>query len=105
MVHPSSTRGAPDGRSHIRSQMLWDYFSLLNHDIAGFDEPTQGALHFVKKRTYEELSPLELEELDRLAALLSTGPTVEELASFYRQSTTLRLEDVEKDPYSFVLVG
>jgi hypothetical protein len=94
-----------DGRSHIRSQMLWDYFSLLNHDIAGYDEPTQEALHLIKKRTYDELSPLELEELDMLAALLSRGPTVEELVSFYRQSTTLRLENVEKDPYSFVFSG
>jgi hypothetical protein len=94
-----------DGRSHIRSQMLWDYFSLLNHDLAGYDEPTQEALHFVKERMYDELSLLELEELDRLAALLSTGPTVEELVSFYRQSTTLRLENAKKDPYSFVFSG
>lgn len=24
-----------DGRSHIRSQLLWDFYSLLNHDSAG----------------------------------------------------------------------
>jgi hypothetical protein len=93
-----------DGRSHIRSQMLWDYFSLLNHDIAGFDEPTKDTFNFLKERRYDELSPPELEELDSLAALLSTEPTVEELVSFYRQSTTLRLESAEKDPYSFLFL-
>ena len=101
-----------DGRSHIRSQLLWDFFSLLNHDIAGNDtslwqgdDPTPAerrAFAFVKERSFEEISEEELGELDRLAELLAGEPTMEELTAFYRETSTLRLETVESDPHSFV---
>jgi hypothetical protein len=100
-----------DGRSHIRSQLLWDFFSLLNHDIAGYDtarwqgdDPTSAerrAYAFVKERSFEQLSDQELVELDLLVELLSREPTREELVAFYRDATTLRLETAELDQYSF----
>jgi hypothetical protein len=100
-----------DGRSHIRSQLLWDFFSLLNHDIAGNDTASwQGedpnpserrAYAFVKERNFEELSDEELRELDRLAELLAAEPTRQELVALYRETSTLRLETLESDPFSF----
>lgn len=101
-----------DGRSHIRSQLLWDFYSLLNHDIAGFDVTAwpktdsttaeRAAYAFLKERTYEELSARELEELDALAELLSRDPVIEDLISFYRDSETLRIATIETDPYSYL---
>jgi hypothetical protein len=91
-----------DGRSHIRFQMLSDFFSLLNHDVAGQDEPTPGATAFISRRKYEELSANELNELDQLADLLSTNPSVDTLRDFYRRSPTLRFEAAELDPHSLV---
>lgn len=91
-----------DGRSHIRKSMIWDFFSLLNHDFAGMDSPTYDAWEFVTRKRYDELSTDEIEELDRLADLLSQDPTKEELVSFYRNSKTLKIESAETDPYSFV---
>jgi hypothetical protein len=90
-----------DGRSHIRSQLLWDFFSLLNHDIAGIDEPSDNGRAFVKGKKYEEASPQELQELDMLASLLEQDPPVDELVALYRNSLTLRMESVEQDRYSF----
>jgi len=90
-----------NGQFHIRKSMLWDYFSLLNHDIAGFENPGGDA----RKRIYKpfnELSSVEIEELDQLAELLSKNPSKKELIDFYQKSTTLKLKDVEKDPYSFI---
>ncbi|MFX1250517.1 MAG: hypothetical protein ACFFCZ_02795 [Promethearchaeota archaeon] len=94
-----------DGRSHIRSQLLWDFFSLLNHDIPGHGDPSplsRNSRIFVKEKKYEETSTLELEELDILANLLLQEPTKDELVAFYRRCTTLRLESAERDRYSFV---
>lgn len=91
-----------DGPSHIRAQLLWDFYNLLNHDLAGFDQTTQDAYKFVKEKTFEELTNQELEELDKLADLLSREPTKDELVEFYFKNTTLRLEAAEIDPYSFV---
>jgi hypothetical protein len=101
-----------DGRSHIRSQLLWDFFSLLNHDIAGLDRSVwatddtateeQDTYTFVKERTYEELPSEELDELDRLAELLSEEPTRDHLVAFYHKSRTIRSASAEKDPYSFL---
>jgi len=91
-----------DGRSHIRSQLLWDFFSLLNHDIAGFDASSNRAMQFIKKRTYAKTPASELRELDRLALLMSRSPSVDELADFYRESPTLGVVGAEKDPYCFV---
>jgi hypothetical protein len=83
-----------DGRSHIRMQFLCDFFSLLNHDVA------QGDL--VKGRSYAESSEAERAELDALAELMSHEPERAELVTFYRGSTTLRMPEAERDPYSFV---
>lgn len=91
-----------DGRSHIRSQMLWDFFSLLNHDLAGYDEPSDETRKFIKARQYEDTPPQELQELDLLASLLSQDPPTEELTAFYRGSVALRIASAEQDPYSFV---
>ena len=101
-----------DGRSHIRSQLLWDFFSLLNHDVAGNDTSLWGsddpssaerrAYAFVKERSFDELSQEELEELDRLAELLGQGPMREQLTAFYREAATLHIETAESDPYSFL---
>jgi hypothetical protein len=91
-----------DGRSHIRQQLLMDFFNLLNHDVAGEDLPTPDEKAFIKEREYEELTPLELQELDALADLLGSDPSKIELVTFYRKSQTLRLEGAEQDIYSFV---
>jgi hypothetical protein len=91
-----------DGRSHIRSQLLSDFYSLLNHDAAGLDEPSPGARDFIKGRTFSELTAEELAELDSLAELLADEPTFEELLELYLVSSTLRLEAAELDPYSFL---
>ncbi len=100
-----------DGRSHIRSQLLWDFYSLLNHDIAGHDtaswpgdDPTPGERRvyaFVKEKRFDELSEEDLGELDQLAELLAGEPTREELLRFYRDTATLHLETADLDPYSF----
>lgn len=91
-----------DGRSHIRSQLLWDFFNLLNHDIAGAENAAGDAAQFVSKRKFAELSALELDELDQLAHVLSLQPDTDDLVTFYHQATTLRLRSAEDDPYSFV---
>jgi hypothetical protein len=103
-----------DGRSHIRSQLLWDFYSLLNHDIAGYDKrawPEEGSTTeerevyaFVKEKNFEELSPEELEELDALAMLLSSDSGIEELEPFYRDSETLQIPTMATDPYSYLSV-
>jgi hypothetical protein len=91
-----------DGRSHIRSQMLLDFYSLLNHDMAGFDDQSGDVMKFIKKKKYEDVSTGELEELDALAQLLAKNPAKEELIDFYFKCKTLRIESAEKDRYSFV---
>jgi nicotinic acid phosphoribosyltransferase len=91
-----------DGRSHIRSSLLLDFYNLLNHDMAGFDDQTGEVMGFIKRKANEEASTQELAELDALAELLSQDPTKEELIAFYQESTALRLEAAEKDPYSLV---
>jgi hypothetical protein len=93
-----------DGSSHIRSQLLLDFFCLLNHDMAGFDDQSGEVMDFIKRKTYEDTTPEELEELDMLASLLSQNPTKDELMTFYKNSKTLRIAQVEKDPYSFVFM-
>lgn len=90
-----------DGRSHIRSQLLWDFFSLLNHDIAGIDDPSDTVRHFIKGQTYEGTSSQEVRELDVLASLLAQNPPVKELVALYRSSPTLRIASMEQDRYSF----
>jgi hypothetical protein len=100
-----------DGRSHIRGQLLWDFYSLMNHDIAGYDKtvwPDDGVATaerdvyvFVKETKYEDVTPQELAELDALASLLSADPGVDELTAFYRNSRYLRVATIEADAYSF----
>ena len=91
-----------DGRSHIRSQLLSDFFSLLNHDVAGVDEPESADYAFLKRRSFDDLGDHELEALDALATLLSREPSAEELLEFYRATPVLRLSSAEGDPYSLV---
>jgi hypothetical protein len=91
-----------DGRTHIRSQLLWDFYSLLNHDLAGFGQPTRDSYVFIKEKTYDEATPDELEELDELAELLSHDPDRKELTTFYETCTAIRFDAAEKDSCSFV---
>jgi hypothetical protein len=91
-----------DGRSHIRSQMLWDFYSLLNHDLAGHDQQWPGVRTFIKEKNYRDLSALELEELNLLADVLSKQPTKDDLVALYLSSQTMRIESAENDRYSFV---
>jgi hypothetical protein len=91
-----------DGRSHIRSQLLWDFYNLLNHDLAGLDQPSTKTYDFIKNRKYQKLCKLELIELDGLAELLSRAPNKKHLKEFYRKSKTMQIKDAELDVYSFV---
>lgn len=104
------SEGDLDGRSHIRYQMLLDFYSLLNHDIPGvFDDRGHSlaagemnlVLNFIRK-PYADLSPEEINELDALAELLSRQASVDELLAFYDQSPFLKIESMMEDPYSFV---
>ncbi|MFZ0891520.1 MAG: hypothetical protein WB778_03485 [Thermoplasmata archaeon] len=94
-----------DGRSHIRFQLLSDFFSLLNHDVAGQAEPSSGTEAFIQRRKFPELETRELEELDQLGILLSRNASVDTLVEFYRSTTTLRRKAAEQDPYSFLYVA
>ena len=73
------------GREHVRRQLLLDFFSLLNHDLADVDG-------------------LELGDdvYDRLADVLARDPGVDALVDFYRATPELRLPSAEADPYAFV---
>jgi hypothetical protein len=90
-----------DGRSHARSQLLWDFAGLLNHDGAGLDQPNGRDHAFIKRQAYEETTPAELAALDELASLLAAG-RFEQLAEFYWATPALRLEAAESDPHSVV---
>jgi len=90
-----------DGRSHIRSQLLSDFASLLNHDLAGFAEPDEETHAFVRGQSFDATAPEELADLDALADLLSTDPSVEQLADFHRTHPRLRIPAAETDSYSF----
>jgi hypothetical protein len=94
-----------DGRSHIRMQMLSDFYTLLNHDGAGGASDEESDRQFLRERTYRDLSREELAELDALAALLAGDPPVHELVRFYRSSRTLHIKGAESDRYSFVYTG
>lgn len=91
-----------DGRSHIRSQLLADFYSLLNHDISPYSNIDIPSREFVKKRTFDELSESELIELDKLANLLSQNPPINKLIEFHRNSETLKINSALLDSYSFV---
>jgi hypothetical protein len=91
-----------DGRTHIRQQLLYDFFNLLKHEAAGTNNLKGPASVFIRARSFKGLAREEIDELNRLAALMGTDPTVEKLVGFYRASKTLRLPDAEKDPYCAV---
>lgn len=102
-----------DGKSHIRYQMLMDFYSLLNHDVPGiFDDNGQdisgnennNEIRFLRKK-YDELSEVEIKELDDLAILLGKKPGVAELIGFYNNSSTLKINSIEKDKYSFIYIS
>jgi hypothetical protein len=61
---------------------LWDFFSLLNHDIAGCGDESGPVMAFVKRQSFSETSEEELAELDRLAALLAGDASQERLVAF-----------------------
>jgi hypothetical protein len=87
--------GAEAVAFHLRRLLLQDFASLLNHDPAGSDDPSE-------ETTYRALSARELRELDRLAEALSRGATVDELVALYGKCPTLRTGSAESDPYSYV---
>ena len=91
-----------DGRSHIRSQLLSDFYNLLNHDISSYTNIDIPSKEFVKKRSYVELSETELFELDELAHLLSQNPSIDALIQFYNKSQTLQIKSAILDSFSFI---
>jgi hypothetical protein len=91
-----------DSRTHIRSQLILDYYCLLNHEMAGFDNQTGVTSDFVKRKRFDNASTEELGELDALADLLSKKPSIIDLVSFYHSAKTLQIKSSESDPYSFV---
>ena len=109
-INDAYSEGDLDGKSHIRYQMLMDFYSLLNHDVPGvFDDAgrdiTQdeknNEIRFLKKE-YSKLSQEEIKELNELANLLANNPKVQDLLDFYYKSSTLKIESIMNDPYSFV---
>jgi hypothetical protein len=90
-----------DGRSHARSQLLWEFASLLNHDAAGIDDPAGRDYAFIKRQTYAQTAETELRALDELAALLADG-RIDDLPDFYHATPTLRFEGAERDQHSLV---
>lgn len=104
------SEGDLDGRSHIRYQMLLDFYSLLNHDIPGvFDDDgnyigkneDNEEITFLRKK-YEELTEKEILELDALSALLASDPDIDKLLDFYYNAPTLKMNSIENDTYSYV---
>jgi len=111
-INDAYSEGDLDGRSHIRYQMLMDFYSLLNHDVPGvFDDEgrdirsndNNDEIKFLRKN-YDELNATELDELNDLAAILEKKPGVEELIMFYNNSSTLKIESMEMDAYSFISI-
>ena len=91
-----------DGFSHIRSQMLFDFYSLLNFESAGLMTEEDELLDFIKSKKFIELTDKELTTLDNMAKLLSSNPSIESLVSFYHQNPELKFDVISKDLYSFV---
>ena len=61
-------------------------------------------IKFLRKK-YDDLNEIEIKELNDLAKLLEQKPSVEELIEFYNNSSTLKIESIEKDTYSFIYMG
>ena len=70
--------------------------------MAGFDNQSGPISDFVKRKSFEEVSSDEINDLDALADLLSKEPSVKDLVNFYHSSPTLQIESAEMDPFSFV---
>jgi hypothetical protein len=73
------------GVEHVCRQLLLDYFSLLNHDLADLGEVQCG------DGTY-----------DAVAEVLDADPGVDGFTAFYRARPELRVASIEADPYAFV---
>ena len=88
--------------------MLLDFYSLLNHDgpaifeSNGIQTPADDPRRLFLEKDFDDLSKLEIEELDILAKLLSHSPSVNELIEFYKSSRTLKIKSIEEDKYSFI---
>lgn len=98
-------------KTHIRYQMLLDFYCMLNHDCAAiFDssgvqtQQDDEGRKFIEK-DYETLEDIELIELDKLAELMSQSPTVIDLLDFYSKSQTLKIKSIKEDKYSFVYLN
>lgn len=111
-INDAYSEGDLDGKSHIRYQMLLDFYSLLNHDVPGvFDDKgkymsnneNNDELKFLKKK-YDDLNQGEIDELDSLAVLLNTQPNIDKLLDFYYTSKTLKINSMSEDSYSFVYI-
>ena len=95
-------------RTHIRYQMLMDFYCMLNHEGAsvfednGRQTPYDDKRRLFTEKNYDDLSQEELSELDALASLMRQNPTVKQLIDFYNNSNTLKIESMEKDKYSFI---
>lgn len=95
-------------KTHIRYQMLMDFYSLLNHEGTGvFDDngiqtdQNDERRAFLEK-DYDSLTNIEILELDRLSDFIGSYPTTTELVDFYFASHTLQLEEIETDSFSFI---
>ena len=110
-INDAYSEGNMDGKTHIRYQMLMDFYSLLNHDVPGvFDEDgkdissdNNNEIIFLRKK-YDVLNEIEIKELNDLADLLEKKPNVDELIKFYNNSSTLKIESMEKDEYSLIYI-
>lgn len=76
------------GVEHVRRQLLQDFFSLLNHDLAAVDELR------CNDETY-----------DALAGVAARDRTVDDLIALYHATPSLHLPSAEADPFSFVWTG
>ena len=91
-----------DGQSHIRSFLLMDFFSLLNHEVAGRNTNFPSDTYFIKERQYSDLTSLELDELDQIADLLSKNPEPLELIELFQNLDTIKIQEITQDSYSFI---
>lgn len=95
-------------RTHIRYQLLMDFYSLLNHDGPGIFESNgkqtdqNDNWRAYMEKNYDELTTDELTELDNLAELISKNPSVDQLIDFYNNCKTMKINSIEEDKYSFI---
>ncbi len=91
-----------EGRSHVRLQLMMDFYALLNHDAAGAQGPWPEAATLPVPPVSAAFGRDELTALDELALLLSSQPSPDALKKFYRSRRRFWYSDVETDGYSFV---